>query len=227
MSEKGGSNARSAWVVLPAITVATLVGGGLLLLSALGSRSTTPRGAPASRISPSDYGTRKEIGTAGNDGNPRSLFHGAYPSGVDTQELVVGGLPARFSGYTTWIRSVTRVPAPSLVDGYRGDYLRLRVTIFNRDTENQHVCACDFYVWTRAHGRREADAVGAPTVSVDTEMHSGARLEGDVYLYVGKVPAPYFVVYDPDAHLLSPTDRAKGVWRVPGNTATEGPHSKP
>ncbi len=205
---------RAVGRVLRIILAIAVVGGVIQLISSHHG-STTPSGAPPSRVPPRDYGTRREIGTSGNGGNPRALFHGAYPSGTDTQELRIGGIPARFSGYTTWLRSVRRVPAATLVDGYHGNYLRLRVTIFNRDTEDQHVCACDFNVWTRAHGRREADVVGAPTVSDDTDMHSGARLDGDVYLYVGTVRGPYFVVYDPDAHTLSADDHAVGVWRVP------------
>ena len=113
------------------------------------------------------------------------------------------------------MRSVSRVPAPRLVDGYSGDYLRVNVTVFNRDTETQHVCACDFYVWTRTHDRREADAVNAPTLSPDTEMRSGARVDGNVYLYVGTVPGPYFVVYNPDAHVSDATSKARGVWEAP------------
>ena len=35
---------------------------------------------------------------------------------------------------------------------YPGVYLRVRVTVFNRDTQSQHVCACDFFVWTRTAG---------------------------------------------------------------------------
>src|SRR3954454_14272396 len=114
---------------------------------------------------PAQFGTAREVGTRGDDPNPRAVYHGAFPSDDETQERTIGGAPARFSGYTTWIRSVSRVPAHRYVDGYRGSYLRVRVTVFNRDTEEQHVCACDFYVWTQGHGIREADAVGAPVVA--------------------------------------------------------------
>ena len=167
-----------------------------------------------------DYGTAREIGTRGDSPNPRALYHGEYPSDDQTQERSVGGSPARFSGYTTWVRSVTRVPAHTFVDGYPGFYLRVNVTVFNRDTETQHVCACDFYVWTRAAGGREADAVAAPTLSPDATMRSGARRDGNVYLYVGTVPGPYFVVYKPDAHVPGSSSTARGVWRVPLTLAT-------
>lgn len=126
----------------------------------------------------------------------------------------MGGRPARFSGYTTWLRSATRVPARRFVDGYTGEYLRLHVTVFNRDTASQHVCACDFYVWTRSAGKREADVVKAPTLSPDTMMRSGAKLDGNVYLYVGTVRGPYFVIYDPDSQVFG-GGGASSVWRVP------------
>ena len=120
-----------------------------------------------------------------------------------------------FGGYTTWVRSAARVPAQTIVDAYSGSYLRVRVTVFNRDTEDQHVCACDFAVYTSARGRREADAVGAPTVSPYTTMPSGARRDGDVYLYVGDASGPFFVVYDPDADNTGDNRTSTAVWRVP------------
>src|SRR5690349_2293867 len=150
---------------------------------------------------PADFGSAKEVGTRGDKANPRAVYHGAFPSDGDTQERTIGGAPARFSGYTTWIRSVSRAPAHRYVDGYGGSYLRLHVTVFNRDTDEQHVCACDFFVWTHDHGLREADAVGAPVVARFAEMPSGARRDGDVYLYVGHVPPPYFVIFNPDSHV--------------------------
>jgi hypothetical protein len=164
---------------------------------------------------PSEYGTAHEIGTRGDLADPGALYHGAFPSDANTQERRIGGLPTRFSGYTTWIRSVTAEPAPQYVAALPGTYLRVRVTVFNRDRDVQHVCACDFFVWTRAAGLREADAVARPVVSVDASMRSGARRDGNVYLYVGTVPGPYFIVYNPDAHVPGHASQARGVWRVP------------
>src|SRR3954470_24484931 len=60
---------------------------------------------------PAQFGTAREIGTRGDDPNPRAVYHGAFPSDDETQERTIDGAPARFSGYTTWIRSVSRVPA--------------------------------------------------------------------------------------------------------------------
>jgi hypothetical protein len=196
------------WVAGAVIAVAVVAGtGGVLIDRLFDSRPPTP---PPS----SEFGTVKEIGTRGDDPNPRELFHGAYPSDEGTQERRIGGPPARFSGYTTWIRSVTSVPARRFVDGYSGRYLRARVRVFNRDTEAQHVCGCDFYVWTRAGGLREADVVAGQTVAPNGDMQSGARREGEVYLYVGTVPGPYYIVYDPDAHVAFSGGDARGVWQA-------------
>jgi hypothetical protein len=164
---------------------------------------------------PSQYGTATEVGTRGDVGNPRALFHGEFPSDSETQERKIGGGPARFSGYTTWVRSVTREPARNSVRVLPGAYLRARVQVFNRDQSVQHVCACDFYVWTRTAGVREADAVPRPVVAADAEMTSGKRKVGNVYLYVGTVPGPYFIVYNPDAHVAGHSSTARGVWKVP------------
>jgi hypothetical protein len=164
---------------------------------------------------PKEFGTNREVGTHGDDPNPGALFHGSFPSNDQTQERSIGGPPARFSGYTTWVHSVARVPAGIYVNGYVGNYLRINVTVFNRDTERQIVCACDFSVWTPEAGKREADVVKARTLSADTSMRSGARLDGDVYLYVGNVPGPYFVIYDPDGKSTTRSEQARGVWRVP------------
>jgi hypothetical protein len=162
---------------------------------------------------PSEFGTHREIGTRGDDANPGALFHGGYPSDDTTQERHIGGLPARFSGYTAWVRSVTSVPAKQFVDGYSGRYLRARITVFNRDTATQHICGCDFSVWTRTGGLREADVVRGQTVSPDGDMKSGTRRDGDVYLYVGTVRGPYYVVFDPDQRVFG-GGSAHGVWRV-------------
>lgn len=162
---------------------------------------------------PERYGTRAEVGTRGDNGNPGALFGGEYPSDADTQEREVGGHPARFSGYTTWVDAVDRVPASELVDGYGGDYLRVRTRVFNRDTESQTLCACDFAVWSPTAGQRRADAVVLPTLGPSSTMGSGVAREGDVYLYVGAVEGPLYVVFKPMEELLT-TNTAHGVWRV-------------
>jgi hypothetical protein len=218
MSEQGrGSSARDAAVFIAAVAavIATVVTVAAVVLPE-GTKHVSDsvdfnglRPPPP----PSAFGTRHEIGTRGDDPNPRALFHGDYPSDADTQERRVGGLPARFSGYTTWVRSVTSVPATKYVDGYAGRYLRARVTVFNRDKATQHVCGCDFSVWTRAGGLREADVVTGQTVSPDGTMESGARRQGDVYLYVGTVRGPYYIVYEPDSHSVD-YGNARGVWRA-------------
>ncbi len=225
---------RSLWLL---IVIPLLSGGALGLALVLGthhrssrshdssaSSGTTPTSSlPRFKFSspslppapgPSSFGTRAEIGTRGDPGNPGEVFHGAFPSDTETQERTIGARPARFSGYTTWVRSVTRVSAPSLVDGYAGDYLKVRVTVFNRDTEEQHVCACDFSVWSATEGQREADVVPAKSLAPYTKMQSGQTLNGDVYLYVGKAAGPLFVVYHPDDHVLFASSESTGVWRV-------------
>ena len=173
---------------------------------------------------PREFGTRTEVGTRGDHGNPRVLFHREYPSRHDDQERTIGGLPARFSGYTTWVDSVRRVPASTLVDSYLGDFLRVRVRVFNRDAdERQHVCACDFEVWSRAEGYRTADVVGARTIGASHQIDRGDEVTGDVYLYVGAVAEPLYIVYSPDDYTLFSTSEATGIWRVPD--ARGGPRS--
>ena len=176
---------------------------------------------------PKDYGTAREIGTRGDEPNPDAVYHGAFPSDDQTQERTIGGRPARFSGYTTWVDSANRVPAHRYTDAYSGSYLRLHVTVFNRDTENQHVCACDFQVWTRSHGYREADAVDAPGLAPFTTIEQGEKRAGDVYLYVGRVAGPYFVVFDPDAHVESSSSTARGVWFVNADDSRSRPSAPP
>ena len=168
---------------------------------------------------PRYYGTAREIGSHGDSPNPRALYHGTYPSNPQTQERQVGGLPARFSGYTAWVRSVVRVPARPLVHVYPGFYLRVHVTVFNRDTQSQGVCACDFYVYSRRYGVRDADAVRAPSLGLQ-DAASGAKLDADVYLYIGRATGPMFVVYDPDGNghgigSYSGEVTADAVWKVP------------
>ena len=104
------------------------------------------------------------------------------------------------------------------MNAYAGDYLRVHVTVFNRDRQSQGVCACDFYVYSRRYGVRDADDVSAPTLGVSRDVRSGAKLDASVYLYVGKASGPLFVVYDPDGNgrgvgFNGPT--ADAVWEVP------------
>jgi hypothetical protein len=214
MSERKQGGRRELWVLF----VIPLAGGALVGIAiAWASRTKSNdvfgdglRHPPA----PTKYGTNAEIGTRGDKGNPGALYAGVYPSDPETQERAVGDTPVRFSGYTTWVRSTTRVKANALVDGYDGDYVKAHVTIFNRDTQIQHVCACDFYVWSGSAGQREADVVGASTVAPFTTMHSGDTLNGDVYLYVGKVKGPLFIVYRPDDHVSFSSSQSTGVWRI-------------
>jgi hypothetical protein len=220
---------RRSWGCLSAtIAIVGLLAGGCVVMSSMSFRfgfgpdsSSLPDPPPAKY-----YGTAREIGTRGDDPNPRAVYHGVFPSDEEVQERSIGGSPARFSGYTTWVDSVTRVPAHRLSTVYGGSYLRVHVTVFNRDVEAQHVCACDFLVWTRSHGYREADAVTAPDLAPDTAMQKGARRAGDVYLYVGHVTGPYFVVFDPDAHVSSSSSTARGVWEVPRERAVSADGSR-
>ena len=215
MSDLGKKASSALWIV---VVMAGALAFGVACLLAFSSFTLDigPHHKPlAAPPKPVKFATAAEVGTRGDDPNPGALFHGAFPSDKDTQEREVGGAPARFSGYTTWVRAIDRVQARHFVDAYPGRYLRVRVTVFNRDTTAQHVCACDFFVWTRAAGRREADAVNAPSLAHDITMPSGTRRGGYVYLYVGTVPGPYYIVYNPDAHVADSTSKARGVWKVP------------
>jgi len=224
-----GSSDRSAWGCLGALLVLTVLifTGALVVVRGLnslgrGGGTTLPPPPP-----PKEFGTASEIGTRGDGPNPGQLYDGAFPSDDQTQERTIGGRPARFSGYTTWVESVRRVPASRYVDGFPGSYLRVHATVFNRDSQPQHVCACDFEVWTEGHGYREADAVRAPVIAPYAEMRSGAKRVGDVYLYVGTVDGPYFVVYDPDAHVESSSSTARGVWLVNAGGSRSRPSAPP
>lgn len=205
----------SVWAAIVVASFVVFAAGCLAAVSSfrldLGGSAERPLPPPPP---PSKYATAREIGTRGDKANPGALFHGAFPSDADTQERIVGGLPARFSGYTTWVRSIARTRARHYVDAYPGQYLRVRVTVFNRDKDAQHVCACDFFVWTRTAGLREADAIAAPSLAHNITMPSGVRRGGYVYLYVGTVPGPYYIVYNPDAHVAGSSSKARGVWKV-------------
>ena len=212
------SLARILWPIGTAVALFAVALGGCLYavnrsIEDLGKSEPLPPAPP-----PSEYGTPKEVGTRGDDGDPRALFHGDYPSRRDDQERRIGGPPARFSGYTTWVGSVTRVRAAALVDGYQGQFLRVPVRVFNRDIEAQHVCACDFFVWSRAEGYRAADAVAAATIGGPAQIRSGAQVSGDVYLYVATAPDPIYLVYNPDRYVPFTANEATGIWRIDGES---------
>ena len=109
--------------------------------------------------------------------------------------------------------SVTRVPAATVVKGSSGSYLRVDVSVVNQTAEHGEVCQCDFSVWTHAGGLHAAANVKAATLGAPSSLPAGARRAGDVYLYVGTTPGPYYVVYEP--HTTSTTAQPNGVWQVP------------
>ena len=165
----------------------------------------------------SEYGTPEDICTRGATGNPGSVYGRAYPSDAETQERILGD-PARFSGYTTWIDSVTLVPASPYVDGYTGDYVRIEVRIFNRDAVAQPAGARDFSLWRRDVGFRRADFVGERDALPDKRsLVSGYSLVGAVYLYAGDAHGDLFVRYDPDRFDPFTGSSSTGVWQVIDN----------
>jgi hypothetical protein len=145
--------------------------------------------------------------------DPGALYRGASPSNPESRERRVGGPPARFDGYSTSVASVTRVPAATVVKGSSGSYLRVDVRVVNQSAKSGEVCRCDFSVWTHAAGRRGAANVKTATLGAASTLPAGARREGDVYLYVGTTPGPYYVVYEP--HTTSTSAQPNGVWQVP------------
>lgn len=158
---------------------------------------------------PSEYGTPAEICARGDDANPRAHYRGTFPSDPDTQERQVGGRPARFSGYTTWIDSVTLVPASRYVDGYAGAFVRIEVRTFNRDMQAQPFEPDDFALWRRDEGFRSPDFVGADDELRDhLTLPTGATVDGALYLYVGEPRGDVFVRYVADG------DETMAVWQV-------------
>src|SRR5262249_33573605 len=146
--------------------------------------------------------------------NPGSLYRGEFPSSADTQERVVGGVPPRFNGHTTRGGAARTGPARPYIPVCVGRVRHLLVAVFYRDTESQHACPGEFFVWTRRAGTREADALSVPTLASDTTMAPGTNRNGYVYHYVGKIRGPWFVVYDPDFHVSGHASQARGVWLV-------------
>ncbi len=226
---------RRGWRIGLAIGAGT-VGGAVILavvlflsfMIAISNRIDGPRprcdGKPLKAPPPSsEYGTPEDICTRGAAGNPGSVYGRAYPSDTETQERVLGD-PARFSGYTTWIESVTLVPASQYVDGYTGDYARVEVRIFNRDTATQLAGARDFSLWRSDAGFRRADFVGARDAIPDKRsLVSGYSLVGAVYLYAGDAHGDLFVRYAPDRFDLFTGSSSTGVWQVLDNGRPVGP----
>ena len=163
-------------------------------------------GAPPPK--PEAFGTAAEIGTHGDLPDSGPLFGGAFPNNGNAQarDLL---RPARLSGYTVFVRAIDRVPANTFVDGYAGDYLRVHVSVFNRDLTPQDLGSDSFSV-VGSEGSRTPDVVGAAALPASSVMASGETLEGDVYLYVGEVREGLFVVFEPP-DLVSD---AQGVWQV-------------
>ena len=224
MAPSARSRGPTPWVPIIIVGLIVLAGGvwasSPLWRSTIGTKSDDDTPGVTFTVPPPTTpqpGAPAEIGSPDDRPNPGALYHGTFPSDARTQERTVGGPPARVAGYDAWVRSATRVPAKTYLAGGSGSLLRVDVTVFNRDARAQPVCACDFYVWTRAAGMRGADAVNAPTLGPGSTMKSGTRRDGDVYLPLAGTPGPYFIVFDPDAHATPAraVPRPRGVWEVP------------
>ena len=141
-------------------------------------------GAPPPK--PEAFGTAAEIGTQGDLPDSGPLFGGAFPNNGNAQarDLL---RPARLSGYTVFVRAIDRVPANTFVDGYAGDYLRVHVSVFNRDlTTADH--GLRLLLGGRVRGFAHSRTLSArPPLPASSVMASGETLEGDLYLYVGEI----------------------------------------
>ena len=158
---------------------------------------------------PARYGTMEEICTHGDDPNPGAFYSRTFPSDPEIQERAIGGRPARFSGYTAWIDSVSLVDADRYVDGYDGAYVRIEVRVFNRESDAQGVSPTAFNLWREDEGFRAADFVGASDeLGVAYELPSGSTMNSAVYLYVGEPRGDVFVRFDPDGN------STVAVWQV-------------
>ena len=209
---------RRTWPLAIALIVVLVVGAAWVV-----SRiELALNGGLADAPPESEYLTEAEIGTRGDKANPGELFGDRYTcteeeeresACPDVQERELDH-PARLSGYTTVVRSVERVPAAEVVDGYSGDFLKLDVTVFNRDREAQNEGAVDFKVVGGEDMALEPEVVPAPVVPAYVTLESCDRLDGDVYVYVGDLTGDLFVRYRPgDEGLFSSS--AFGVWQVP------------
>ena len=166
---------------------------------------------------PRYYGTAKEIGTRGDTANPGAIYGTAFPHNTFTRERKLGGLPVRFTGFTTWADSATVVAASSITPGLRGVYVEVKVRIFNRDKLAQDAGAAQFAVWRKGTGFRHADAVVAPGRLVGhASVPSGKFANGTVYLYAGDGTGQLFVVYHPDEFANFASDATyMGIWQLP------------
>ena len=194
------------WIVavVAVLTVAAVIG----IVNTAPER-TDPE--PESEEPESIFGTPAEIGREGDPANPRDRFGTAYEGVENRQERVIGGDPARLSGFTTWVDSAERIPASRYVDGYAGDYLKVHVRVFNRDEYPQEIGAAAFKVWNAVEGRRTADIVGVPVLDERVELESGETLEGNLYFYVADVSDVY-IEFEGDPFFCC--GDAMGVWRV-------------
>ena len=214
---------RGLAIAAMAAGLVVLVGAALWALSSLSSIGSSPRSRSRSRHRRSEYGTKREIGTQRRRRRiPACCSTATFPSDNQTQERRVGG-PAgslqRVHHLGTCGR--TRVPARTLRRArIPGVYLRVRVTVFNRDsTEPARVRLRLLRVDARRRDTAKPTWSRPRPLASDTDMNSGARRDGDVYLYVGMVPGPFYVVYNPDdARVAESTSTARGVWLVPVST---------
>jgi hypothetical protein len=133
------------------------------------------------------------------------LFPGRPDAQREDQERAIGS-SAQLSGYTATVNSAAFVQSVS--DFETAGYIKLNVTIANRDSKAQPYNALDWRLQTPGGTVKDQGFVTGDTLDYG-DLVSGGSVTGDVVFEVGATRGAFFIIYKPDAF-----DAARGIWTV-------------
>jgi hypothetical protein len=131
-----------------------------------------------------------------------------YPERRDArpndQERVVGGPPARLSGYSAWVVRVSTEPEGP--DGAPGPFTKVLVRLVNRDDASQPYGDED-WLMTRPDGVAQPSAYATPVFVTGAELVGNGEAWGELW-FPAPLPGRSWLAFRPDE------GSARGIWAV-------------
>jgi hypothetical protein len=137
--------------------------------------------------------------------DPSILFPGRPDAQHEDQERAIGS-SALLSGYTATLNSATFVQ--SLSDFEDAGYIKLNVTIANRDKKSQPYNVLDWRLQFPGGTVKDLSFTTGNSLEYG-DLVGGGSVTGDVVFEVGTERGAFFILYKPDAF-----DAARGIWSV-------------
>jgi hypothetical protein len=153
-----------------------------------------------------------EVDRKGDPPNPGALYPGRAGARDNDHEQVVGEEPVRFAGWSVWVLSAEFVDKPGQYECC--GFLRLRVRLLNRNSDDQTWYRTDFSIQTPS-GEVYSPAIvvegGGDRLGINGGLVHGGTTEGDLWFHIGDKRGDFFITFEPQS---DPNNDDRGVWKV-------------